>query len=126
MILYHKAICNIFGFGIYHKLHYILKSKSYQNRNIGLFSGNDTTTTGYFIGMHIYFLTKKVLLTTIYLSGYSSISLNSNIFQVVYYITDILFWQGCYILLKTLFPCLRVRRLVDSDIAGMEKLYDYS
>ena len=54
MITYHKAIYNLFGSGIYHKPHSISKSKSYEfhNRNIGLFSGNDTIMAGYFIGIH--------------------------------------------------------------------------
>ena len=41
-ITVHKSIYNLSGSGIYHKPHYIIKSKSYEfyNRNIGLFSGN--------------------------------------------------------------------------------------
>ena len=41
MLSAHKAIYKLFGSGIYHKPHSILKSKSYEfhNGNIGLFSG---------------------------------------------------------------------------------------
>ena len=44
MISAHKMIYNIFGSGIYHKPHSIFKSKSqeFHNRNIGIFSGNET------------------------------------------------------------------------------------
>ena len=44
MISAHKMIYNIFGYGIYHKPHSIFKSKFqyFHNRNIGLFSGNET------------------------------------------------------------------------------------
>ena len=51
-IIDHKAIHNLFGSGIYHKTHSIFKLKVYefQNMNIGLFSGNDTRVSGYFIG----------------------------------------------------------------------------
>ena len=54
MITAHKAIYNLFGSGIYQKPHSMFKSKLYafQNRNIGLFSVNDTRMAGYFIGMH--------------------------------------------------------------------------
>ena len=40
----HKMIYNIFGYGIYHKPNSIFKHKSqeFHNRNIGLFSGNET------------------------------------------------------------------------------------
>ena len=54
MITAHEAIYNLFGSGIYHKTHSIFKSKSYEfhNRNIRLFSGNDTRMADYFIGIH--------------------------------------------------------------------------
>ena len=54
MITAHKEIYNLFASIIYHKPHYIFKLKSYRfhNRNIGLFSGNDTRMDGYFIGIH--------------------------------------------------------------------------
>ena len=47
-------IYNIFGSGIYHKPHSIFKYKyqDFQNRNIGLFSGNETRMDGYFMGIH--------------------------------------------------------------------------
>ena len=62
-----KVIYNFFGSGIYHKPHSIFKSKAYEfhNRNIGLFSGNDTRMAGYFIGMHRYLRTRKALLATV-------------------------------------------------------------
>ena len=45
MISNHKIMYNIFGSGIYHKPHFIFKSKyqEFHNRKIGLFSGNETT-----------------------------------------------------------------------------------
>ena len=50
----HKVIYNVFGSGIYHKPHSILKSRYQEshNRKIGLFSGNETIMAGYFIGIH--------------------------------------------------------------------------
>ena len=53
IITAHKEIYNLFGSGIYHKPHFVFKSKSYEshNRNIRLFSENDTRMAGYFIGM---------------------------------------------------------------------------
>ena len=56
IITAHKAIYNLFGSGMCHKLHYIFKSKSYEfhSRKIVLFSVNDTRMAGYFIGMHMF------------------------------------------------------------------------
>ena len=54
MISDHKVICNILGSGIYHKPRYIFKYKyqEFHNKNIDLFSGNDTRMAGHFMGMH--------------------------------------------------------------------------
>ena len=54
MIFAHKMIYNIFGSDIYHKPQSIFKSKfqEFHNRNIGLFSVNETRMAGYFMGMH--------------------------------------------------------------------------
>ena len=67
MISDHKMIYNIFGSGIYHKPHSIFKFKSqeFHNRNIALFSGNETRMSGYFMGMHRYLRMRKVLQVTI-------------------------------------------------------------
>ena len=90
MISAHKAIYNLFGSGIYHKPYYIFKSKSYEfhNRNIGLFSGNDTSMTGYFIGMHRDLRMRKALLATVSSAEFSTITLNSKLSKVVSYIED--------------------------------------
>ena len=66
MIADHKAIYNLFGSGIYHKPHSRFKSNSYEfhNRNIGLFCGNDTRMSGYFIGMHRDMRMRKSILAT--------------------------------------------------------------
>ena len=59
----HKMIYINFGSGIYHKSHSILKYKyqEFHNRNIGLFSGNETRMAGYFMGVHIDLRMRKVL-----------------------------------------------------------------
>ena len=109
MITAHKAIYNFFGSGIYHKPHSIFKPKYYEfhNRNIGLFSGNDTRMAGYFIGMHIDLRMRKVILATVSSAGFSTMTLNSKLSKVVSYIQDKKAWERINALLKILFPCLR-------------------
>ena len=81
MITAHKAICNLFGSGIYHKTHSIFKSKSceFHNRNILLFSGNDTRVAGYFIGMHRDLITRKSLPATVSSAEFNTMELNSKL-----------------------------------------------
>ena len=85
MISDHEAIYNLFRSGIYHKPHSIFKSKYYEfhNRNIGLFSGNDTRMAGYFIGMHTDLRTRKALLATVSSAEFSTMTLNSKLSKVV-------------------------------------------
>ena len=88
MITFHKAIYNLFGFGIYHKAHSIFKSKTYEfhNRNIVLSSGNVTRMAGYFIVMQRYLRRRKTLLTSFSSSEFNTMSLNSKLSKVVSYI----------------------------------------
>ena len=100
MISDHKAIYNLFGSGIYHKPHSIFKSKSYefQNRNIGLFSGNYTRMAGYFIGIHRYLRMRKSLLATVSSAEFRTMTLNSKLSKVVSNIQDKKSWENIYVL----------------------------
>ena len=58
----HKAIYNIHEFVIYNSPHSIFKPKSfeYYNRNICLFSGNDTRMAGNFVEIHRNLYMRKI------------------------------------------------------------------
>ena len=90
----HKAIYNLFGSGVYHKPHSIFKNKLYEfhNRNIRLFSGNDTRMAGYFIGMHRHLRMRKSLLTTVSSDEFNTMALNSKLSKVVSYVQDYKAW----------------------------------
>ena len=124
----HKMIYIIFSSGIYHNPHSIFKYKSqeFHNRNIGLFSGNKTIMSKYFMGMHSDPRVLKVLQDTISSTEFLSIPTTTKFTKAVKYIHDEKSWERCYVLLKILHPCLRVLRLADSNLAGMDKVYYYS
>ena len=67
IIRYHKAIYNLFESGIYHNPDSIFESNSHDfyNRNVGLFSNNNTRTAGYFMGIQRDFCMRKVPVNTI-------------------------------------------------------------
>ena len=81
---------HIFGSGIYHKPHYILKPKyqEFRNINIGLFSVNETRMAGYFMGIHIYLRRQKVLQSNILSEEFISIPTNKCFDKAVRYIHD--------------------------------------
>ena len=123
----HKMVYNVFGSGIYHKPHSIFKSKykEFHNINIGLFSGNQTRMAGYFMGIHRDLRMQKVLQDTISSAEFISIPNNNKFTKAISYIHDNKSWERCYVLLKIIFPRLIVFRLVDSNLAGMDKVYYY-
>ena len=80
----------------------------------------------YFIGAHIDLRTRKELLAAVSLDKFNTMALNSKLSKVVSYIQDNKTWDRIYVLLKILFPCLRVLRLADSNKAGMDKILYYA
>ena len=104
----HNMIYNIFGSGIYHKPHSIFKSKhqEFHNRNIGLFSGNESKMAGYFMGMHRELRMRTVLKATISSAEFIIIPTNTKLTRAVNYICDNKSWERCYVLLKIFFLAL--------------------
>ena len=80
----------------------------------------------YFMGMHRDLRMRKVLQATISYAEFISIPTNTKFAKAVNYIHDNKSRERYYVLLKILFPCLRVLLLVDSNLTGMEKVYYYS
>ena len=74
-----KMIYKVFGYGIYHKRYSIVKPKyqEFHNKNIGLFSGNDTRISGYFMKMHRDLQMCKVLQSTMLSAEFISIPTNT-------------------------------------------------
>ena len=53
-------------------------------------------------------------------------ALNSKLSKAVPYIQDNKAWERIYVLLKIIFPCLRVLCLADSNKAGMDNVLYYA
>ena len=128
MITAYKAIYKLFCSGVYHKTHSIFRSGSYtfRNKNIVLFSGNDTSMDGYSIRIHRNFRMKKALIATVSSAEFNTMSLNSELSKVVSYIQDNKYWSRIYVLLKLISPYIQVICLADSNKSGMDKVFYYS
>ena len=81
---------------------------------------------GYFMVMHRDLRMREVVQATISSAEFLSIPTTTKFTKEVKYIHDDKSWERCYVLLKNLFPWLRVLRLADSNLSGMEKVYYYS
>ena len=108
MISAYKMLYNMFGSGIHQKPHSIFKSKSqeFHNRNIGLFSGNETRMAGYFMVMHIDLRMRKVFQATISSSEFLSIPTTNKFTKAIKYIHNDKSWERCYVLLNIIFLAL--------------------
>ena len=80
---------------------------------------------GYFMGKYREMRIQKVLQATISFAEFIIICTHKYFSKAVRYIHDNRSWEKCYILIIVIFPCLRVLRLADSNISGMEKVYYY-
>ena len=72
--------------------------------------------------MHGDLCMRKVLQATISPAEFISIPTNTKFTKAVKYIHDDNSWERCYVLLKILFPCLRVLCLADINLVGMDKV----
>ena len=75
---------------------------------------------GYFMGMHRDLRMQKVLQAAIS-AELLSIPTTTKFTKAVKYIHYDKSWERCYVLLQILYTCLRVLRLEDSNLTGMEK-----
>ena len=78
------------------------------------------------MGMHRYLWMRKVLQANISSAEFLSIPTTTKFTKSVKYIHDDKSWGKCYVLLNIIFPCLKVLRLEDSNLALMDKVYYYS
>ena len=75
--------------------------------------------------MHRNLRMRKALLAKVSSAEFSTMTLNSKLSKVVSYIQYKKAWEGVYVLLKILFPCLCTLRLADSNKEGMDKVFYY-
>ena len=68
----------------------------------------------------------KALLATVSSSDFNTMSLNSKLSKVLSYIQDNKPWERIYVILKIIFPCIRVLRFADSNKVGMDKVFYYT
>ena len=80
---------------------------------------------GYFMGMHRDLRMRKVLRASISPAYFISIPTNDKFTKVVRYISYSKLCERWYVLLKIIYPCLKVLCLTDSNLAVMEKNYYY-
>ena len=93
---------------------------------MGLIQTADTRMAGYFIAMHCILQLRDPLLATINSVHFKAITSKKKMLNAVSeLLLDPEFWNSLQISLRALFPPLRVLRLADKFLAGMDKLFYY-
>ena len=77
------------------------------------------------MGMHRELRMRKVLQAIISSAEFISIPTTTKFNKSVKYINDDKSLERCYVLLYIIFPCFRILRLADINLAGMGKVYYY-
>ena len=125
LITVYRNIYSIFGSGARHAPYALFKAQSLlfnHGRGIGLIRAADTRMAGYFIALHRMLRLKNVLQATVSSVQFQELKLGIAT-KWVTIIQDQNFWTAVYLLLRSIFPALRVLCLADKATAGMDKLY---
>ena len=80
---------------------------------------------GYFTEVQINLRMRNFLQSTIFSAEFNSILTNKKFTKAGRYIHSNKLLERCYVLLRIIFPCMRVLLLADINHSGMDKVYYY-
>ena len=126
LILKSKRRYNTFGSGAIHGAHAIFKMQAKlfnKGKDIGLLRAADTRMAGYFMAMHRDLRMRRALESTVSSAAFAALSLKPFAKKAGEEVGDKVMWKQMYVVLRVLFPALRLLRLADSNRAGMDKVY---
>ena len=129
LILEICGLYNVFGCGSSHGIYAIFiaqTTKANGGRDIGLIRGAGTRFATWFYAMHRAVRLEGALLATVHDSHFANLDIiktNNRVMLAVHDVKSKSFWRAVYILLRCVFPALRLIRYSDSNIPAMGKLY---
>jgi hypothetical protein len=99
-----------------------VQSFAHKKRGLGLSCAADTRMAGHFIAFQPMLRLKDAISSTITSSEFITLKVAKEETKLL---KDDMIWQCIEDLVRAAFPALRVLRLADKQIAGMDKLYYY-
>ena len=93
---------------------------------IGLLRGAGTRFATWFYAMHRTLRLEGALLGTVHDPHFAKLDIvktNNRVMLAVHDVKSKSFWRAVYILLRCVFPALRLLQYSDSNIPAMDKLY---
>ena len=119
----------MFGCGSSHWIYAIFiaqTTKANGGRALGLLRGAGTRFATWFYAMHCALRVEGALLATVHDPQFAKLDIvktKNCVMLAVHGVKSKLFWRAVYILLRCVFPALRLLRYSDSNIPAMDKLY---
>ena len=120
---------NVFGSGANHGIYAQFMAQSAlsnSGRAVGLLRGAGTRMALWFYAMMRLLRVRKALTATIHQQKFVDLSVKENVHAAVRDITDAMFWKRIYIVLRAVFPALRLLRYCDKSTPAMDKIYHLS
>ena len=126
MILKTCRMYNVFGSGANHGIYAQFMAQSSMSnggRGVGLLRGSGTRMALWFYAMIRMLRVRQPLTATIHQQKFVALSLNENVAAAVRDIGDDKFWKCIYIILRAIFPALRLLCYCDKSTPAMDKIF---
>jgi hypothetical protein len=117
---------NVFGSGANHAIYaQFMGQSSLHNRGkkVGLLRGAGTRMAMWFYAMIRLLRLEMPLKATVHQQKFRSLTLNESARMAVNDIEDAKFWKCLYILLRSVFPALKLLRYCDANKPSMDKIF---
>ena len=126
LILKTCRLYNVFGSGANHAIYAQFLAQSAmanRGRKVGLLRGAGTRMALWFYAMMRLLRLKQALMATIHQQRFTDLTLNETVAMAVQDIENPDFWKCLYIILRAVFPALRLLRYCDKSKPAMDKIY---
>lgn len=124
-----KRLYRCFGSGSNHKPYaYFINQSKQRNkgRAVGLLRACDTRFASFFYAMHRALRCRSALESTVHSVAWGDLKrLKPFIYRAADDVKDPMFWKRIFVLLRALFPLLKLLRLADSNTPNMDKVCYY-
>ena len=117
---------NVFSSGANHTIYAQFMAQSSmanKGRKAALLRGAGTRMALWFYAMMRLLRLKQALMATIHQQRFTDLSLNETVAMAVQVIENKEFWKCLYIILRAVFPALRLLRYCDKSKPAMDKIY---
>jgi hypothetical protein len=127
VIIGYRRVYRVFGSGSMHAPYAMFQKQASTfngGRKIGLLRPSETRMAGFFLAFHRFLRLRLALMATLSSAEYKRLKLTRRCVQLAEkFLEDDDMWNGLFVLVRCLFPPLRVLRLADKQSPGMDQIH---